>query len=637
MYHDEQPHLLKRFWHFLTFKTHGDHLLTTSSASYLTGLSVIMLVVALTEAFAWGHFGANFSPENPFVGKLTTGMIAFCVIWFFDRMLVTQDLLAKEHAYTLEGHEKPNTILEKYKISSYLIFVVRLGIVVASIYVTSGFITQLVFKADIEKQMQSQYQNNIETAKQAIIGNFDQKIHEQEIYLKSLHEKLQKEIDGKRGTGYGKGAVAKSIENEITAFETTINTTKQERQNTENAINQAILSNDAQALKTFGIEAVKDSPIFRQQAVDKFSQDPAFKKTRLNLEIGLFLISLMLVLSKIFQSRDVQLYYSELLQEKWTNYKGGSYDKYLDDINKSTNLSKYPMPNTFEGIMIDYAKNKDRYKTEEQEAKKREQAEKEKEKQAEQKQQEQVKVLQESHQEWLERQARELQRIEYNTKQINHIKKQIQEAKATIKEKMDNFSQENSANIEALHNKRQQILEDIAETTRIYTSKKEDMQARQERLSNAKNKLGELQSISNSLEQKDKTTVGAVRTYQFTQDAIEEQKKVIKNLQDNYLTFERNINFYEQKIQNLHKQKSEIETKLRYLKEIWDTFKEEYYKQELLEIKLLSTIDLNTPYIHGSEAEIPYLAEKVKNEETYYYIDGVSKIKENSALEYKNE
>lgn len=121
------------------------------------------------------------------------------------------------------------------------------------------------------------------------------------------------------------------------------------------------------------------------------------------------------------------------------------------------------------------------------------------------------------------------------------------------------------------------------------------------------------------MESKGRDSLENVKSYAYTQDSIDNQKQHIKNLQDNYLTFERDINFYEQKLQNLREQKTDIDKELLFLKQKWDALKQAYHNQELKEIELLGKTDFNTPYIHGTEEEIPHMAEKVKNEEPHYY------------------
>lgn len=612
MNYSHEPNIFKKFWYFITFKIYHTNLLTTGGANYLTVISVIVSLAALSEAFAWGHFGSTFTPQTPLVGAIGLGVFIFLLLWFFDRTMATQDMMSSEHSYTLEGEEKPTSFWFKFKIGTWIIFIARLAIVLGSLWITAPFLTQLVFKSDIENEMQIQYKQNIENAKENTIGILDKKIQQEESHLKILHEKLQEEIGGKRGTGYGKGEVAKSIESELISTETTLNDLKTEKQTTEESINTAIKNNDLNTLKSFGILAVQDSPIFREQAVAKLSQNPAFINTKHAVEGFLIIVGIILILAKLLQPKSLQMYYSSRLQEAWLNYQNGNYDDYLPDSEKSINTLGNPMPQTFEKIAIRYAKTKDERENDARILKQKQQ-------EAKQKEEERLLVLQNSHQEYAEHHARELQGLSYEEKTIAYHKRQIKEAKQAIMQQMTLFKQENDTKQHELIAKKQSLSEEIAEATRIYQSKKEDKEARQERLANAQHKLEELEDIAHTLGQRDKNSIENVKSYAFAQESIDNQKQHIKNLQDSYLTFERDINFYEQKLQNLHEQKTDIEKELLFLKQKWDALKQAYHNQELKEIQLLGKADLSTPYIHGTEAEIAHMAEKIKKDEPHYY------------------
>lgn len=629
MDYENKPNVLVKFWHFITFRTYGNQLLTAGGAGYLTLMFAIVSLVAFSEGVAWGYFGTSFTPENPLLGGISLGLFVFLILWFFDKTMATQDLLVNEHAYTLEGEEKPNSAWSKYNIGTYFIFLVRLAIVIGSLYLTSDYLTQFIFRSDIDKEMQLQYKQNIETAKNTIIGNFDDKIAQEEMYLKSLHDKLQKEIGGKRGSGYGKGEVAKSIEQELNVFQSNLNALKVERQNSENTLNTAIKNNDVQTLKTFGIEAVKDSPIFRQQAIDKFSQDPAFLKRKHTIEGFLTMLGIILIAMKILQPKTLKLYYSERLQEMWINYQEGHYDDYLPNRDKSFNVTKRPMPQTFEGIMIGYAKHKDFYEQEEREQKRKALTE-------QQKQKEQAKLLEQSQQEWAENKAKELQGLEYEQKRRHHLKEQIDRNKVIIKEQLTEFVENNSEKINELKSEREKVLAEISDATRMYQSKQEDINARQERLDNAKHQLATLQAIAINLEKKENKNVESVRSYSYVQTAIAEQKQVIKNLQDNWLTFDRDMNFYAQKIDNLNDKKFEIEQELLFFKTEYDALRKAYQECKLAELELLGEIDLNTPYLKGTAGEIPHIAEKIKNNQEHYFYVNENKS-DNIKIGYKDE
>ena len=52
----------------------------------------------------------------------------------------------------------------------------RLAIILGSLYVTAPFLTQILFKTDIEQKQFEQYEQSIESAKNEIIGKIDDEI-----------------------------------------------------------------------------------------------------------------------------------------------------------------------------------------------------------------------------------------------------------------------------------------------------------------------------------------------------------------------------------------------------------------------------------------------------------------------------
>lgn len=91
----------------------------------------------------------------------------------------------------------------------------RLAIILGSLYVTAPFLTQILFKTDIEQKQFEQYEQSIESAKNEIIGKIDDEIRAKKEKINSLRVKLDTEISGGRGTGRGKGPIAQNLENEI--------------------------------------------------------------------------------------------------------------------------------------------------------------------------------------------------------------------------------------------------------------------------------------------------------------------------------------------------------------------------------------------------------------------------------------
>ncbi len=156
---NQEPNIFIKIWHFLTLKIYHRNLLTSGGSTYLSIISFIMILAALSEGFAWGFLGSTLTPERPSLGWVILGSFVFLLMWFFDRSLASADLLKEEHEKTLNGQTFSKSIsLTSIKqnfssiLRTYIPFVIRIGVVVASLVITAPFLTQLAFKADIENK-----------------------------------------------------------------------------------------------------------------------------------------------------------------------------------------------------------------------------------------------------------------------------------------------------------------------------------------------------------------------------------------------------------------------------------------------------------------------------------------------------
>ncbi|OPH33684.1 DUF4407 domain-containing protein [Moraxella lacunata] len=609
--------MFKQIWYFLTFKIYQGNLLTAGGANYLTVISVIVFLAALSEGFAWGHFGSTFTPDNPYLGGVVLGSFIFMLFWFFDRTMVTQDMMTEEHAKTLDGEDYVPNFWEKYK--PYFVFMARLGIVITSLYITAPFLTQLVFKTDIENEMAIQYQNSINQAKDETLGKIEGKINEQQTYIQTLHDKLQNEIAGKKGSKYGKGPVAQSIQQEIDEANTHLDELKTNFENDKLKLETAIVNNDEQTLKSFGILMVKDSPIFRENAINKFKQEPAFKNTQYAVDGFLILVGVILILSKLLQPKSLKMYYSSRLQEAWSSYVDGNYDDYLPENEKSSHMAHMPMPQTFENIAIRYAKTID-------EREKDNLDKRQKKKQAMLDEENHMKALKNGEKSHYERYAKEAQNYEYQNKVVKDKKQRIEKALKEACNQKEQFLQESTPQRERLNIEKKQVEELYFEAERLYQSKGEDSEARHKRMQEANKKLLELQEIVNDFANKDRNSPERVRAYIAAEEAVYAQSQTIKNMKDNYLSFERDMNIHKQKVDDLKKQLDDIISKLDRISQIEKYWNKTILNLELKQIELLSSFsDMETPYIKGDEAEIAFIAEQHKKEGKYKYTYYVNK------------
>lgn len=606
------PNLFQRFWYFLTFKTYQNNLLTSGGANYLTVISVIVSLAALAEAFAWGHFGSTFTPDNPYVGGIVLGMFIYLLFWFFDRTMITQDMMTEEHSKTLEGERYiPKNIWEEYKV--YFIFLTRLGIVITSLYITAPFLTQLVFKTDIENEMAVQYKQSIEKAKEETLGKLELKINEQQNYVQSLHEKLQSEISGKKGSKYGKGPVAQSIQAELDNANVQLKELKDNFENDKLKLENAIINNDNETLKSFGIIMVKDSPVFRENAIEKLKHQPAFQNTQFAVHGFLILVGLILILSKILQPKSLKMYYSSRLQEAWGSYIKGNYDDYLPENEKSIYMASMPMPQTFERIAIRYAQTFEEREKDNIRRRQRQQQEAiDKENR--------LKALQDGETAHYERRAKEAQNYEYQQKVVQDKKRRLENTLKQAREQKEQFLVESEPKKQQLNAEKEQIEEQYFEAERLYQSKGEDSEARQKRLKEACDKLAELQRIVDDVNNKDINSPERVRSYVKAEEAVHSQNEKIKNMKDNYLSFERDMNIHKQKVDDLKRQLDEIISQLDRISQIEKHWNETILKLELEQISLLSDFaNMETPYIKGDDNEITFIAEQEKAGHKYQF------------------
>lgn len=421
-----------------------------------------------------------------------------------------------------------------------------------------------------------------------------------------MHDKLQNEIAGKKGSKYGKGPVAQSIEQEIDSANSELNEFKANFEKDKIKLETAIANNDEQVLKSFGILMVKDSPVFRQNAIDKLKNKPAFKEKH-TIDGFLALAGLILVLSKLLQPRNLKLYYSSILQEAWEYYKKGSYDKYLSEIDQSVNMPNVPIPETFEKIAIRYAKTID-------EREKDNLDKKQKQKQAQLNQEMEHQKIKESERVYNERQAKEAQRFSYEDKVTNQKKGRISHALKQTYSYKQKFMQEEYPNKEPLLAKQDELEQALFEAKRLYESKQEDATARQKRLQNEQNKLAELQQLAQEQEQKDNTSLENVKSFIVTQEALEKQKQTIKNMQDNYLTFERDMNSHKEKVDNLTQELNHITEQIEAINDKEKQLNAIISDLELEELKFLSAIAKSntTAYLKGDDNELAFIAQKKK-------------------------
>lgn len=322
------------------------------------------------------------------------------------------------------------------------------------------------------------------------------------------------------------------------------------------------------------------------------------------------------------------MYYSSRLQEAWANYKQGNYDDYLLEGEKSSYMPTMPIPQTFEKIAIYYAQTKNqRLKNDAEIKQKRKQSQLDEENRlhqeklaAEAKQQK----LKESEQAYNERQAKEAQQFSHEDKVIGQKRERIMNALKEACNHKQKFIQEEYAKKDLLLAKQNELEQELFEEERMHNSRHEDMIARQNRINNKQSELAELEIMATQLEleQKDNPSVENTRAFIAAQDTIRQLKQTIKNMEDDFLTFERNMNIYEQRANNLKSEINHIAEQIQTINIKESRLDKIIMDLELEELEFLSDIakSNSTTYIKGDDAELPFITQKrLDNAGIYQY------------------
>lgn len=624
----KKPNLFQRIIYFITLRQSGNNLLTNGAKGYLIAMSVIMILVAIAEGVAWGYFGTAFIPAKPIISGAVTGSFVFLLIWFFDRMLLTSDFMEHEHKLRLNGGVET----DDYKIKSrkvekrtYTLFIIRLVIALASLWIAAPYVTQLVFNADIQNKQQEYFHQAVLDVKQKYQDT-------QQIQLQKLSEKIeqknneyQKEIAGGVGSlsGYkGMGVTAKAIGQELDELKLQYQQINQETKKRLKQIELALKNKNYTELAALDIHVDKDSPILRRKAIKdiQLQYPQEFAQVEHTVQGLLLILAIILLGMKLMQFTTVKLYFSSNLQSKWNQYCLGIYDKYLPEIQQRQVLlnSHEALPEEFERMMIDLHQNKAEMEAED----KRNKAILEKSRQASEAKigAEKIKqqTLDDSKQAYHERLAKEKATIEYRERYKEIIENEVQNVLADLIEEETQYLQKNGEVINRLEQEEIVKIDELHEKEKQFKTQQERIDAKNQRIERTtldiekiENKLFELSSDpdSHSIE-----NLHIVENYS---KALIRHQEILQGQRAELLGFQNNQKFYEESSQLLRSRLKDIQLQLNELKQPLQAINKARSDVHTRKINLLAEQGLNNvPIEEFSEHELTYLTNRVQQQLT---------------------
>ncbi|MCS7079426.1 MAG: DUF4407 domain-containing protein [Chloracidobacterium sp.] len=312
----------ERISRFFTLRPFGDELLTPSADFWLLAARVLVLGMALAEGVAWGWFGTGVATGWAGVGAgLTLGAVAFLVVWALDASLIAGDL-------TKTSPQR-----------KWGLAFVRLGLTVFSVWLTAPYLTQFVFRADIEADLRRDQNAAVDQVRQSIAARADAKLADLDRALRADREALILEVSGRGRSGrYGDGLTSGAIRERIASAEAQRAALETARQDELAALNRAVEQGQFELVKArWGVAMPSDSPTERYARMRKVLERPEARAVQRTIEGGFWLLCVALALFKLLlQNKALEYYLSEVWQGRWRQYRKGAYDAWLHPWDRST-------------------------------------------------------------------------------------------------------------------------------------------------------------------------------------------------------------------------------------------------------------------------------------------------------------
>ena len=534
-----KPRWWTHLWFFLTLRPYGNDLLTRHGRGYLLAMSLITLLVALAEAFSWGYLASTMSRTSIWIGWLGFGLFVFTLMWFFDRSLMTADLIEAEHAAKFSTQPTSAKTLKNKTWKANLSFVLRIVLAALSLWITAPYVSQLFFSADIENRIAKRYQQSIETYKTDLTNNANSKATALEKQITILNQKVQDEAGGISGTGaLGYGARSKLIDRELNDRKTELEKVLNTRDQSITAIDQAYDRKDYDALRAQGILLDMDSPMLRNEIVAEMEKEPAFWQTETAIRIFLGIMAIILFGMKIIQPRALQLYFSSRLQERWNHYCLGRYDAYLPEMDRRQVLMNAhdSVPETFEQIMVDLCAHQLRHAAEEQAKRDAEVAEQRAKEQQRRAEQDALAAADAAH---YARLAHEQSQQAQHVLAREHLQNQHASALDDLQTIEDDYRQRHGTRLMQLEKLIAQHEQAAYRITLEFQTHQERSQARRERLALAEQELSDTEALLRQTRLRDDCArLNVLRLIDSLELAVISQKERLAQQRAELLSFE---------------------------------------------------------------------------------------------------
>ena len=311
--------------HLFSIKPYGDNLCTPGASYWIACIRLVIVVMALSEAIAWGYLGSLFG--NGLVGYVAAFiafLFVFLIIWIIDVSFVTLDL-SRAHYDQAILKKKQSTWADNTKVSIGLLG--RVAIVVVSLSISAPFIAQIVFMQDIDNEMERRNLARVDMVGDSLLAQKDVEVAALDSLILVRESELVTETAGQGASGnYGFGPVTQAMERNIQRLKDERRGLLTEKEEMAEAFRGLTLYEFAEQ---YNVDLVDNGVQARAAILTSLSDNPEYRQAKRAITAFLAFIFAALVLLKLFQPRSVKIYYNEKLQDLYKEYLTGNLNKWI--------------------------------------------------------------------------------------------------------------------------------------------------------------------------------------------------------------------------------------------------------------------------------------------------------------------
>jgi hypothetical protein len=311
----------ERLTRFFTLRPFGNELLSPTAGFWLAFAFILVMTMAILEAIGWGWFATGFGSGWAGVASgVVVGLMSFLVIWTLDASLMTADL-------------------SRVNLGRKLAMVGgRICVTLVSAIVVSPFLSQFVFRTEIESELRREAASVVSDTRKSIVARFEGRKAELSNSLEADRDALIAEVSGKGRSGkYGDGITSGAIRERIVATEGSLKSLDSEKASELAAFDGAVAGGRvAEIERRWGVRIPSDSVVDRATRMEVILQRPESKRVSNTVTAFFGIVCVSLVLFKIlFSNGAVALYLSEENQSLWRQYRKGAFDEWLPRDDRS--------------------------------------------------------------------------------------------------------------------------------------------------------------------------------------------------------------------------------------------------------------------------------------------------------------